>query len=390
MIRKNAPIFHKSVPIDPTFEQNIDSVAAYLTDRSTDHQKQYCERAHSLYKTLIEPIQDSLTQKRVLIIPEYPLSKIPFAALVTQPNVTTYTDVVEKGAFWDKSISYNYSASFYVSMMEASKNKEKTAQVAKVATFAPSFTHTIKTSLTPTIPDSFTLTPIANKFNQNETDAINQLVDATNYVDKQATKSNLLSALNDNTIVHISTHGVLMNNPKLSFISATQTGETFDKNEVLTLSELYTKSLSSLQLVFLSACETGISHTENYKGEGMMSLSWALASAGVQSFVTTLWSVNAEATSQLTPEFYKSLKDNAATKDVALYEAQKTYLKQHASKANPHFWAGFVLVGNTEGVVFDAPTADSNRFPMAVSSLFAVALGWFFYKRKKRKDDPSV
>ena len=150
--------------------------------------------------------------------------------------------------------------------------------------------------------------------------------------------------------------------------------------EVLFLSELFDKSLPHLKLVFLSACETATSSTV-YKGEGAISMSWGLALAGVQSFVTTLWSVNAQATSQLTPQFYKALKDNPKiTKDAALMSAKNQYMTDE--KTHPFYWAGFVLVGNTEGVNLENPASASNLF-YVFGGIIALFSGWIIYRKRK-------
>ena len=63
------------------------------------------------------------------------------------------------------------------------------------------------------------------------------------------------------------------------------------------------------------------------------------------------------------------------TKDVALADAKKYYLKTHETgKSNPFFWAGFVLVGNTDGLNFEKPTPS---FSYWIYSVLCLALGIF-------------
>ena len=390
VIQKDKPIVHKVAVIDTSFEQHIDSMATYLSQSHNRNEKSYCQHAYALYSILIQPIilsdsdgKESLPH-RMIIIPEYPLSKIPFAALITQPNLTSYEDVVAANAFWDKAITYNYSANLHDYMMKSRQNEAKKTET--MVTVAPSFSYT-QGSLSPTLNEPIELEPISEKYNEQEADAISHIIKTSNYHNEKATKDNLMATFKDstNTVIHISTHGILMKNPKLSFISMTQKMPQLNTAELIFLSDLYNnRYLKNLNLVFLSACETGISNGETYKGEGMLSMSWGLASAGVKSFVTTLWSVNAQQTSILTPLFYKAMaNDPSLPKDIALSNAQKKYLADNPEKANPYHWAGFVLVGNTEGLIFEKPTTAFSGFTMAIASGFVVLLGWFFYKRQK-------
>ena len=384
LVQKNKPVAYTVVRIDNSFEPLIDSMATYLSQSHNRHEKQYCETAYALYQFLIEPIKNNLPQ-RVIIIPEYPLSKIPFSALITQPNITNYAAALTANAFWDKAITYNYSANLHNYMMRSAPDATRSSE--KVVTVAPSFNDT-KGSLSATLPQPIQLTVIREKFNEQEANAISRLIKTHDFHDEKATKDNLMKACEDknNTVMHISTHGILMNNPKLSFISMTQKTSQLDTGQLIFLSDLYNNVyLKNLNLVFLSACETGISNDETYKGEGMLSMAWGLASAGVKSFVTTLWSVNAQQTSILTPLFYKAMSNNATmTKDMALIEAQKTYLTANPEKANPYYWAGFILVGNTKGLVFDKPSTGFSGLMMTLVGSLVALFGWFFYKRRKK------
>ena len=286
-------------------------------------------------------------------------------------------------AFWNKAITYNYSANLHDYMM---KNRQNAAKIAEtVATVAPSFSNNAG-NLSATLNNPIVLASIEGKYNEQEADSISHTIKASNYHNGTATKSNLMAAFQDNSVVHISTHGILMKNPKLSFISMTQTKPQLDTSQLVFLSDLYNnRYLKNLNLVFLSACETGISNDETYKGEGMLSMAWGLASAGVKSFVTTLWSVNAQQTSMLTPLFYRAMaNDPLLPKDVALTQAQKGYLAANPEKANPYYWAGFVLVGNTEGLIFKKPSNGFTGFTVAVAGGFVALFGWFFYRRRKK------
>jgi CHAT domain-containing protein len=350
VIQKNDSMRHIVVRIDTTFEQNIDSMYKYVTQRGNINQAAFCQRSHILYKKLIEPIANELPP-RVLIVPEYPLSKVPFEALLTKPNVRTYDSARSEKAFllFNHSIFYNYSANLHYLMLQDSTGQSD--KFLKLVAFAPSFQAPIKERIF-SMQNPVELNPINNKVNEKEITSIAQYVNTKLYADKAATKERLLESFQNYTAIHISTHGVLLNDAKLSFISLSQNASDLNTQQILSLHELFGQSLSHVKLVFLSACETGISEKEDYKGEGMLSMAWGLASAGVKSFVTTLWSVDAEATSELTPHFYNYLKNEpSGFKDIALTKAKIQYLDTHEKgKSNPFFgrasfWSGILRGG---------------------------------------------
>lgn len=79
-------------------------------------------------------------------------------------------------------------------------------------------------------------------------------------------------------------------------------------------------------------------------GEGLLSLSRALAFSGVRSSVYSLWDVPDEETSELMVSFYKFL-DDGKDKDEALKMAKLDFIKNNPLKSHPYYWAGFVTMG---------------------------------------------
>ncbi|MBK8565058.1 MAG: CHAT domain-containing protein [Saprospiraceae bacterium] len=112
-------------------------------------------------------------------------------------------------------------------------------------------------------------------------------------------------------------------------------------------SELYNMKLQA-RLTVLSACNSGSG--EVWLGEGTMSLARAFAFAGCTSLVTSLWSISDQATSQMMANFYQSLKQGKE-KHESLREAKLKYLESSSAEyAKPIYWAGFVMVGDTEAL----------------------------------------
>jgi CHAT domain-containing protein len=90
--------------------------------------------------------------------------------------------------------------------------------------------------------------------------------------------------------------------------------------------------LRGLELVLLSACETG--RGEVAGGEGVLGLQRALHTAGAATVVASLWQVEDAATAALMGLFYRKLWVEAKPPLVALREAQ-LYIYYHPELVGP-------------------------------------------------------
>lgn len=131
----------------------------------------------------------------------------------------------------------------------------------------------------------------------------------------------------------------------------------------------------SAALVVLSACETGVGKAVG--GEGVLSLARAFQDAGCPSAAMTLWSVDDEATSQLTRLFLQHIREGKR-KDLALQLAKKDYLAS-GQPAAPFFWSGFVLTGDAAPIEFGQVCLKETTFSYAaiggMLALLLVVLG---------------
>jgi CHAT domain-containing protein len=100
------------------------------------------------------------------------------------------------------------------------------------------------------------------------------------------------------------------------------TGLVLAGGEVLSGLSLIDLPLEGLQLVTLSACETGLG--ELTSGEGVYGLTRAFHLAGCPNVVASLWNVNDTATAALMAQFYHELWVNKKPPIEALREAQLT------------------------------------------------------------------
>ena len=163
-------------------------------------------------------------------------------------------------------------------------------------------------------------------------------------------------------LLHLATHGLFRresvessDNAELRsavvFAGANHGSERSTNDGLLTAFEIGSIDLGNVDLVVLSACETGVGKTQ--EGEGVLGLQRALMGAGVGSTVSTLWSVDDAGTSALMVEFYRNLWQKKLGRAEALRQAQLSMLRgklyRPAGKEqnlSPYYWAGFAFSGD--------------------------------------------
>jgi CHAT domain-containing protein len=141
---------------------------------------------------------------------------------------------------------------------------------------------------------------------------------------------------------------------------------------IMTALEVSGLDLSSVDLVVLSACETGLGKTAG--GEGVLGLQRAFQIAGAKNVIASLWKVDDAATAVLMRLFYQKLWREKKSPSAALRESQLWILnhpdqiptqtparganfgkvvelpgngKQSEShkRSSPYLWAGFLISG---------------------------------------------
>ena len=112
-------------------------------------------------------------------------------------------------------------------------------------------------------------------------------------------------------------------------------------DDILTAFEISQLDLRKVDMVVLSACETGLGDI-NYNG--VYGLQRGFKKAGVNSILMSLDKVDDEATKILMVEFYKNLM-SGKSKHQSLKDAQK-YLRQieNGKYDMPEYWASFILL----------------------------------------------
>jgi CHAT domain-containing protein/tetratricopeptide (TPR) repeat protein len=130
----------------------------------------------------------------------------------------------------------------------------------------------------------------------------------------------------------------------LALRGANEIPQTMGKADdgLLTALEASSLDLVGTKLVVLSACETGVGEVRN--GDGVYGLRRALATAGAETQVMSLWKVDDEATRDLMIAYYRRLTQNGGRTE-SLRRAQLDALAKPA-RAHPYFWAAFLVSGD--------------------------------------------
>lgn len=112
---------------------------------------------------------------------------------------------------------------------------------------------------------------------------------------------------------------------------------------VLTAQELSNLNLGHVDMVVMSACESGLGETS---GEGVFGLQRGFKLAGANTLLMSLWKVDDVATQLLMTDFYRNYL-SGKSKQESLKLAQKS-LRDNPEYSAPKYWAAFILLDGLE------------------------------------------
>ena len=192
----------------------------------------------------------------------------------------------------------------------------------------------------------------------------------TKFIDTAFTPQVTVPKMDDYTVVHLATHAAfVVGTPDDSFI-------LFGNGERITLRDIQKWSLKNVDLVVLSACETGLGGKLG-NGEEILGLGYQMQRAGARAAIASLWTVDDGGTQVLMDAFYAALElkevgqDSQPTKAEALRQAQIALItgdykalgqqrglgvqqriqsslspRVASNLSHPYYWAPFILIGN--------------------------------------------
>ncbi len=111
------------------------------------------------------------------------------------------------------------------------------------------------------------------------------------------------------------------------------------ENGVLTAREIASMDLRGLELVVLSACQTGLGQLRE---DGVFGLQRGFKKAGAHTLLMSLWSVDDDATRAMMTAFYAELARGASRR--AAFHAAQNSLRANPRFESPIYWASFVML----------------------------------------------
>jgi CHAT domain-containing protein len=300
--------------------------------------KTYEKSLSELYEILIQPVEREISgKKHLVIVPHGMLHYLPFQALLSRER---------KYLIESFTISYLPSAT----VLKYARGVNKGNRVGIFAVGNP------LTDLPPL--------PAA----EQEAQEVSALFEKKLLLlGRQATKTSMKSQSPKYDLLHLSTHGEMIElNPLKSNLRFTPSEKDDGR---LTVSEIFDMEIKA-NLVTLSACETGLVRGEGGdfpQGDDLVGLSRAFIHAGAPAVIASLWMVSDESTVELMRGFYRNLK--SMSKSEALRKAQldlmKSSIRFHVERgsggitqsinyqqdmliecSHPYFWAPFILLGD--------------------------------------------
>lgn len=303
---------------------------------------QYAQAAHRIYQKVFAPVDSLMKQDmKLLIIPDGALGYIPFDILLRRPAEGPDTWRTNDYLLGRYAIGYSHSATSLAGIKHRPTRKKT---LKPFLGFAPSFDGSEAIASRRFIDLRYPGNRMkVLKNNIPEVDTVQAIMGGDIYAGTLATKANFIRLAENYRIIHLATHGKANDQVgDYSFLAFYEPPADSLENGWLYNRELYNLPLNA-DMVVLSACETGIGELK--RGEGIASLARGFSYAGARSIVTSLWSVDDEATGALMVYFYQHLKEGKE-KHEALRLAKQDCLR--GEDIEPFYWAGFIPIGDME------------------------------------------
>lgn len=298
-----------SIPVSSaTLTQEVRAFRKTVEKRTT---REYLPHAQQLYAWLIRPLEPDLASFRIdtlVFIPDGPLRTVPMAALHDGQQF-----LIEKFAL--------------ATTPGLNLTDPKPIDREKVRLLSSGLTQAVQGF--PSLP-----------FVEEEINAIRTLYQGDQLLNAEFSTPRLEQVLKDHPygILHFATHGWFASDTTQSYL-LTYNGK-LTINELDRLIGLFRYRKDPLELLTLSACQTGIGDDRSALG-----LAGVAIKAGARSALATLWFINDEASAALVSEFYRQLRDPAQSKAQALQHAQQKLLEDRVYE-HPAYWSPFLLLNN--------------------------------------------
>jgi len=360
--------------------EGVGKTKRYPTQSETE---QLSQIASMLYDLIVEPIRDSLSNAKVLLIaPDGGLNLIPFATLVDNDGnyliekcaihyVSTSRDLLQEPtkfnsgsgllALGDPEFDCDAVSRNTNDNQDVSVNNLRTRNLWRTCTDLNDFT-------VASLPGTrIEVEQIARNWKNNSSESITVLLGG------DASKAEFSIQAKGKKVIHIASHGIFLNqicsetdtagansgrlsgaltNPMFNsaiLLSCATVSDSLQHSQLnpeglLSAYEIAAMDLNGTQLVVLSACESGLGHV--YQGEGVFGLRRAFQIAGAKTVVSSLWAIDDKSTSETITQLYGFDDMSIPLKLQGIQLERIKELKQSGFAVHPYLWGAFVATGD--------------------------------------------
>jgi CHAT domain-containing protein len=324
LVTANGNPIRRTVPIKR--EQLNQAIADFRADVRDPESLDILNSSQKLYSWLIQPIADDLQKagvQNIIYAPDGQLRYLPIAAL-------------HDGKQW---LVERYAINTITAASLTNLGDRSTKSLPRV--LAGAFTTGKYVFDVDGKNFSFTGLPFAGK----EVDSlVAKLPNSIKFIDRAFSVNSTVAKFKQYNIIHLATHAAFVTGkPEDSFVM-------FGDGSRASLRDVSTWSLKNVDLVILSACETGLGGKLG-NGTEIMGFGYQMEYAGAKAAIASLWQVSDGGTQTLMEAFYNVLQDPTLTKAEVLAKAQRSMINQKStdnsqSFNHPYFWSPFIIIGN--------------------------------------------
>jgi len=299
--------FTSPIPVTP-LRAEVQRFRELLEKRETN---EYLVPARQLYDQIIRPIEPELTAHHIdtlVVVPDYTLRTVPFAALNDG-----------RGFLVDR-----YATAIAPSLRLTEPRPLSTTQgTALVLGISKSVEGYV---------------PLPNV--EREVAEVHDIEGGQQLLNDSFSRERFRTELErvPYNVVHIASHGQFGSDPSQTFVLAFDGQLTMDDLEKDI--KFGARRENALELLVLSACETA-----SGDDRAALGLAGVALKAGARSALATLWYISDQAAGELIRNFYHNVQSGEYSKAHALQEAQRA-LAADPRYAHPAYWAPFLLIGN--------------------------------------------
>lgn len=340
---RTAPLRAVSLPVGRReLVRHVETLRAFIErGRDIDEiEPALVARGEKLFELLILPVFDEVAgARRLLIVPDGPLTDLPFAALIVPGEELEFL------GRW-KPLFYDASAGVFAELKEA-RRREAGTRSSVVAFGDPEYS--------PGSPVTQRWSLKALEESRREVEGIAALFgsDATVHLGAEASKERVQNLAEAPRFLHLAVHAL----PNRRFpmesalFFAAPGGGSNAEDCVLKAWEIIELGELDLDVVILSSCGTAAGRP--VAGEGIVGLARAFQYAGARTVVASQWAVSDRSTGELMTRMYSLIRGGRSTAD-ALHEAQRTLIEapldlgsgEALDVRHPFHWAAFQVIGD--------------------------------------------